>query len=50
MPVEGDKIFTQDDKCGKLLNAFLSNLVKNLKILEFKEVNHFVEEISHPTF
>ena len=46
MLVEVDKIFIR----AKLLNAlFLSNLVKNLKIAVFKEVNPFAEEMSHPT-
>ena len=44
MPVEGDKIFTRDVKYERLF----SDLVKNLKISKFKEVNSYVEEISHP--
>ena len=43
-PGGGDNIFTRDAKYVKPLNTF-SNLVKNLKIPEFKQVNPFAEEI-----
>ena len=46
--VEGDKIFKWDAKDAELLNAFYSNLLKNLKIPEFDKVNSFAEEVSHP--
>ena len=41
--------FSQDAEYAKLLNVFFySNLAKNLYIPEFKELNPFAKEISHP--
>ena len=34
-------------KYAKLLNVLFSNLIENLKILEFKEVKALAEKISH---
>ena len=46
--VEDDKIFTQGIKVAEELNSFFSNVVKNLKILQFSEVNPLSEEIANP--
>ena len=46
--VEDDKIFTQGIKVAEELNSFFSNVVKNLKILKFSEVNPLSEEIANP--
>ena len=47
-PVEGDKIFTQDDEIVEVLYTFFTNAIKNLKILEYEEVKAFPEKMSHP--
>ena len=46
--VETDKIITQDIKTAKELNSFFSNVVKNLQIPEFTEINPLVERITNP--
>ena len=46
--VEDDKIFTQGIKVAEELNSFFSNVVKNLKILKFSEVNPLSEEKANP--
>ena len=40
--------FTGDTKNTDILNTFFLNPVKNLKISEFHEFNHFPEKVSHP--
>ena len=47
-PAKGDKVFTRDGKCVKLLNASSSNIAKNLEVSEFNKVNFFPEETPHP--
>ena len=42
-----DKIITTDDENTKILNSFFSNVVKHLKIPEFKDINFSAECISH---
>ena len=46
--VENDKILTQDIKVAEELNSFFSNVVKNLKILEYSEKNPLPEKIANP--
>ena len=46
--VHEDKIITTDDENGKILNSFFSNVVKHLKIPEFKDIDFSAECISHP--
>lgn len=47
-PVEGDKIFTQDDGNAEVLYTFFTNAIKNLKILGYEEVKAFAEKMAHP--
>ena len=47
--VENDKIITQDIKLAAELNTFFSNVVKKLKIHEFRERNSFTKRITNPT-
>ena len=47
--VENDKIITQDIKLDVELNTFFSNVVKKLKIHEFRERNSFTKRIKNPT-
>ena len=42
---EDDNFFTRDAENTEILNIFLSNPVKSLKIPEFKDVNAFAEKI-----
>ena len=46
--VHEDKIITTDDENAKILNSFFSNVVKLLKIPEFKDIDFSAECISHP--
>ena len=46
--VHEDKIITADDENVKILNSCFSNLVKHLKIPEFKDIDFSAECISHP--
>ena len=46
--VHEDKIITTDDENTKILNSFFSNVVKHLKIPEFKDIDFSAECISHP--
>ena len=46
--VHEDKIITTDDENAKILNSFFSNVVKHLKIPEFKDIDLSAECISHP--
>ena len=46
--VHEDKIITTDDENGKILNSFFSNVVKHLKIPEFKDIDFSAECIPHP--
>ena len=46
--VNQDKIITTDDENAKILNSFFSNVVKLLKIPEFKDIDFSAECISHP--
>ena len=46
--VHDDKIITNDDENAKILNSFFSNVVKHLKIPEFKEIDFSAACISHP--
>ena len=46
--VHEDKIITTDDENAKILNSFFSNVVKHLKISEFKDIDFSAECISHP--
>ena len=43
-----DKIITTDDENAKILNSFFSNVVKHLKIPEFKDIDFSAECIPHP--
>ena len=45
--VHGDKITTNDDENSKILNSFFSNMVKHLKIPQFKNIDFSAECISH---
>ena len=45
--VHEDKIITIDDENAKILNSFFSNVVKDLEILEFKDIEFSAECISH---
>ena len=42
------KIFIKDAKNAEDLNTFFSNAVKNIKIPDPEEVNHFAEKLSQP--
>ena len=46
--VHEDKIITTDDENAKILNSFFSNVVKHLKIPEFKDIDFSAECIPHP--
>ena len=46
--VHEDKIITTDDENVNILNSCFSNLVKHLKIPEFKDIDFSAECISHP--
>ena len=46
--VHEGKIVTTDDENGKILNSLFSNVVKHLKIPEFKDVDFSAECIPHP--
>ena len=48
--VEGDKITSEDKSNAEIFNSFFSNAVKNLKILEFNDINPLAENIPHPVF
>ena len=37
--IHEDKITTTDDENAKILNSFFSNVVKHLKIPEFKDID-----------
>ena len=43
-----NKIITSDNENAKILNSFFSNVVKHLKIQEFKDIDFSAECISHP--
>ena len=46
--VHEDKTITTDHENGKILNSFFSNVVKHLKIPEFKDFDFSAECIPHP--
>ena len=46
--IHEDKVITTDDENAKILNSFFSNVVKHLKIPEFKDTDFSAESISHP--
>ena len=46
--VHEDKIITTGDENAKILNSFFSNVVKHLKIPEFKSIDFSEECISYP--
>ena len=48
--VEDNKIKSEDKDNAELLNFFLSNAVKNLKIPEFSDSDPLAENIPHPIF
>ena len=45
--INGEKIVTQDDENAEILNSFFLSAVKNLRILEFQEVDPLADKISH---
>ena len=45
--INGEKIVTQDDENAEILNSFFLSAVKNLRILEFQEVDPLAGKISH---
>ena len=48
--VEGKEIINEDGENAEILNTFLSNAVKNLKIPEYQETDSLANNISHPIF
>ena len=48
--VEDNKIKSEGKDNAELLNFFLSNAVKNLKIPEFSDSDPLAENIPHPIF
>ena len=46
--VHENKITTDDDETVKILISFFSNVLKDLKIPEFKNIDFSAECISHP--
>ena len=45
--INGEKIVTQDEENAEILNSFFLSAVKNLRILEFQEVDPLADKISH---
>ena len=48
--VEGEEIINYDTENAEVLNKFLSNAVKNLKLPEYQEANPPANNISHTIF
>ena len=46
--VEGDKIIRSDKETAKVLNQFFSNVVTNLNIPQFNQIDRTSENISDP--
>ena len=45
--IDGKKIVTQDDENAEIVNSFFLSAVKNLRILEFQEIDLLADKISH---
>ena len=48
--VHEGKIVTTDDENAKILDLFFSNVLKHLKLPEFRDIDFSTERISHPAF
>ena len=48
--VEGEEIINEDEENAEILNTFVSNAVKNLKIPEYQETDSLPTNIFHPIF
>ena len=46
--VEGDKIIRSDKETAKVLNQFFSNVITNLNIPQFNQIDRSSENISDP--
>ena len=46
--VEGDKIIRSDEETAKVLNEFFSNVVTNLNIPQFNQIDRTSDNISDP--
>ena len=46
--VHEDKIITTDDENSRIVNSYFSNVLKHLKIPEFKDIDFSAEYISYP--
>ena len=45
--IDGKKIVTQNDENAEIVNSFFLSAAKNLRILEFQEIDLLVDKISH---
>ena len=45
-----NNVIANDDENAKIFNSFFSNVVKHLKILEFKDIDFSVEWNFHPAW
>ena len=48
--VHEDSIITNADENAKMLNSYIFNVAKQLKISEFKDIDFSAEYISHPAW
>ena len=48
MIVEGDQVIRSDRESAKVLKTFFSNVVINLNILQFNQIDRTSENISDP--
>ena len=47
-PVEGEEIIKTDQENAKVVNNFFSNIIKNLEIPEYNQVDPICQNIKHP--